>query len=494
MRVRATAGPPATIEADVLAVPIFREDVEMAADLAQLDSASGGAITRALEWGEFNPLEHASALVDAGTLPAGRLLLLNAGARGRGPFRARRLGAVATRQLNGRGASSLALWLRDGEGDEAWAAAVAGAVAGTYRPTAVYGRVRDTDAMKRSVSELVCVGSASQAALDRGLEIGEGSAFARDLSNRSANDLSPERMADVARELEAEGCAVEVLEPEQMAELGMGLLLGVGQGAAHPPRLIAVKLPGWDAAGDGDRLAIVGKGVCFDSGGISIKPAEGMGDMKHDKSGAAAVIAAARTVARLAPSTPLMAVAPMVENMPGGNAQRPGDVVRAMNGMTVEVTNTDAEGRLILADAMTWAETQGATHVVDVATLTGAASVAFGEQISAYFARPREWGQRVGAAAEAAGEWFWEMPLAVEYRASYDSAHADIVNSGSRDGSLLKSAVFLSEFVTVPWVHVDIAGTAQLSAEKPYGPRGATGAAVGALVELALEFGRSGGS
>jgi leucyl aminopeptidase len=494
MRVRATAGPPATIEADVLAVPIFREDAEMAADLAELDSASGGAISRAIEWGDFNPVEHASALVDAGTLPAGRLLLLNAGARGRGPFRARRLGAVATRQLNGRGASSLALWLRDGEGDEAWAAAVAGAVAGTYRATAIYGRVRDTDAMKRSVTELVCVGSPSQEALDRGLEIGEGSAFARDLANRSANDLSPERMAEAARALEADGCTVEVLEPEQMAELGMGLLLGVGQGASHPPRLIAVKLPGWDAAGDGDRLAIVGKGVCFDSGGISIKPAEGMGDMKHDKSGAAAVIAAARTVARLAPSTPLMAVAPMVENMPGGNAQRPGDVVKAMNGMTVEVTNTDAEGRLILADAMTWAETQGATHVVDVATLTGAASVAFGEQISAYFARPREWGQRVGAAAEAAGEWFWEMPLAVEYRASYDSAHADIVNSGSRDGSLLKSAIFLSEFVTVPWVHVDIAGTAILSADKPYAPRGATGAAVGALVELALEFGRSGGS
>jgi leucyl aminopeptidase len=494
MRVRATAGPPATIEADVLAVPIFREDAEMAADLAELDSASGGAISRAIEWGDFNPVEHASGLVDAGTLPAGRLLLLNAGARGRGPFRARRLAAVATRQLNGRGASSLALWLRDGEGDEAWAAAVAGAVAGTYRPTEVYGRVRDTDAMKRSVTELVCVGSPSQDALDRGLAIGEGSAFARDLANRSANDLSPERMAEAARELEADGCTVEVLEPDQMADLGMGLLLGVGQGAAHPPRLIAVKLPGWDAAGSGDRLAIVGKGVCFDSGGISIKPADGMGEMKHDKSGAAAVIAAARTVARLAPSTPLMAVAPMVENMPGGNAQRPGDVVKAMNGMTVEVTNTDAEGRLILADAMTWAETQGATHVVDVATLTGAASVAFGEQISAYFARPREWGQRIGAAAEAAGEWFWEMPLAVEYRASYDSPHADIVNSGSRDGSLLKSAIFLSEFVTVPWVHVDIAGTAILSAEKPYAPRGATGAAVGALVELALEFGRSGGS
>jgi leucyl aminopeptidase len=183
-----------------------------------------------------------------------------------------------------------------------------------------------------------------------------------------------------------------------------------------------------------------------------------------------------------------MAVAPMVENMPGGNAQRPGDVVKAMNGLTVEVTNTDAEGRLILADAMTWAEREGATHVVDVATLTGAHAVAFGDQVSAYFARPRDWGESVGAAAERAGEWFWEMPLVTEYRASYDSAHADIVNSGTRDGSLIKSAIFLSEFVTVPWVHVDIAGTAYLGAEKPYGPKGATGAAVAALVQLALDF------
>ncbi len=488
MRLRATSTSPATVEADVLAVPIYREDAEMSPDLADLDAASGGAISAAIAWGEFNPLEHASALIGGGELPSGRLLLLNAGARGRGAWRARRLAMVATRQLNGRGAATLALWLRDGEGDNAWAAAAAGAVAGTYRATAVYGRVRDTDAMKRSVAEVLCIGAGSQDALDRGTEIGEGMAFGRDLANRSANDLSPERMAEVALELTADGCTVEILEPEQMAELGMGLLLGVGQGAAHPPRLIAVKLPGWEKAADGERLAIVGKGVCFDSGGISIKPAENMGDMKHDKSGAAAVIAAARTVARLAPETPLMAVAPMVENMPGGNAQRPGDVVRAMNGMTVEVTNTDAEGRLILADAMTWAERQGATHIVDVATLTGAQAMAFGDQISAYFARPREWGERIAAAAEEAGEWFWEMPLAVEYRASYDSPHADIVNSGTRDGSLIKSAVFLSEFVTVPWVHIDIAGPAYLGAEKPHGPKGATGAAVGTLVQLALDF------
>ena len=489
MRVRAIAGPPASVQADVLAVPIYREDAELSGELAELDAASGGAITDAIEWGEFNPIEHAAALVRGGDLGVPWLLLLNAGGRGRGAWRARRLAAVATRRLNGRGASTLALWLRDDEDDDAWAAAAAGAVSGTYRSTAVYGRVRDTDAMKRSVDEVLCIGAASQEALDRGTEIGLGTAFGRDLANRSANDLYPERMADVARELEADGCTVEILDTDDMAELGMNLVLGVGQGAAHPPRLIAVKLPGWEAAGDGERLAIVGKGVCFDSGGISIKPAENMGDMKHDKSGAAAVIAAARTVARLAPHTPLMAVAPMVENMPGGNAQRPGDVVKAMNGMTVEVTNTDAEGRLILADAMTWSEREGATHIVDVATLTGAQAMAFGDQIAAYFARPRDWGDRVSGAAERAGEWFWEMPLAVEYRASYDSPHADIVNSGTRDGSLIKSAVFLSEFVTVPWVHLDIAGPAYLGADKPYGPKGATGSAVATLVELALEFG-----
>jgi leucyl aminopeptidase len=486
MRLRAITDTPVSAAADILAVPIYRDDADLSGDLAELDAASGGAIRDAVDWGEFNALEHASALVDAGDLPVQRLLLLNGGVRGRGALRARRLAMLATRRLNGRGARTLALWLRDGEDADAWTAAASGAIAGTYRSTAIYGRVRDTEAMLRSVDEVLFIG-ADQAALDRGAIIGEGIAFGRDLANRAANDLYPERMAEVARELTEDGCTVEVLEPGDMERLGMGLLAGVGQGAAHEARMIAVKLPGWEDGGD-RRLAIVGKGVCFDSGGISIKPAENMGDMKHDKSGAAAVIAAARTVARLAPETPLMAVAPMVENMPGGNAQRPGDVVRAMNGMTVEVTNTDAEGRLILADALTWAEREGATHIVDVATLTGAHSIAFGDQVSAYFARPRAWGDAISSAAERAGEWFWEMPLVTEYRATYDSPHADIVNSGTREGSLIKSAVFIGEFATVPWVHVDIAGTAYLNAEKPYGPKGATGAAVSTLVQLALDF------
>ena len=489
MRVRAETTKPAAVQADVLAVPIYRGDREMPPDLAELDAATGGAIGRTLAWGEFNPIEDETALVEVSGIGAARVLLVASGLRGRGAWRARRSASKATRRLQGRGASSLAFWLRDGEGPDAWAAAAIGASQGTYRPYAYYGRVRDTPAMLRSVEEVVLVGAAapSDGVLRDAMAICDGVEWARELSNRSANDLYPEKMAELARGLEADGCTVEILGPSEMAALGMGALLGVGMGAAHEPRLIAIRLPGWQAGGE-RRLAIVGKGVCFDSGGISLKAGERMEEMKHDKAGAAAVIAAARTVARIAPQTPLMAVAPMVENMPGGGAQRPGDVVKAMNGKTIEVINTDAEGRLILADALHWAEQQGATHMVDVATLTGAAATAFGDMISAYFARPREWGDAVAAAAEATGEWFWEMPLATEYRDTLDSAHADIVNSATREGSLIKSAVFISEFVTVPWVHIDIGGSAYLIRDKAHNPKGSLGTTVSTLVRLARDF------
>ncbi|MDQ6682621.1 MAG: leucyl aminopeptidase [Chloroflexota bacterium] len=488
MRLRAEPSSPASVETDVLAVPIYREDRELSGDLAELDAATGGVIRAAIDWGQFNILEHYTALIDAGSIRAERILLVNGVRRGRGSWRARRIASTATRRLQGTGARRLALWLRDGEDADGYAAAGVGAMQGTYRPTELYGRVRDTEAMRRSVEEVSLIGAPDQADLDQAVTVAEGVEFGRTLANRASNDLYPERMAEVARELESDGCSVEVLGVDEMRALGMNALLGVGQGAAHEPRLIAIRLPGWERAAADRRLAIVGKGVCFDSGGISIKPADKMEEMKHDKSGAAAVIAAARTVARLAPEAPLMAVAPMVENMPGGNAQRPGDVVKAMNGKTVEVINTDAEGRLILIDALHWAETQGASHLVDIATLTGAASVAFGDLISAYFARPRDWGAEVQAAADATGEWFWEMPLATEYRASLDSAYADIINSGTRDGSLIKSAVFIADFVTKPWVHVDIAGSAYLTADKAVNPKGALGTGVSTLVRLALDY------
>jgi len=492
VRLRAEPSSPASVETDVLAVPIYREDRELSGDLAELDAATGGVIRAAIDWGQFNILEHYTALIDAGSIRAELILLVNGVRRGRGPWRARRIASTATRRLQGTGARRLALWLRDGEDADGYAAAGVGAMQGTYRPTELYGRVRDTEAMRRSVEEVSLIGAPDQAGLDHASTVAEGVEFGRTLANRASNDLYPERMAEVARGLESDGCSVEILGVDEMRALGMNALLGVGQGAAHEPRLIAIRLPGWERAAADRRLAIVGKGVCFDSGGISIKPADKMEEMKHDKSGAAAVIAAARTVARLAPDAPLMAVAPMVENMPGGNAQRPGDVVKAMNGKTVEVINTDAEGRLILIDALHWAETQGASHLVDIATLTGAAAVAFGDLISAYFARPRDWGAEVQAAADATGEWFWEMPLATEYRASLDSAYADIINSGTRDGSLIKSAVFLADFVTKPWVHVDIAGSAYLTADKAVNPKGALGTGVSTLVRLALDYAKQG--
>ncbi|HEX5590667.1 MAG TPA: M17 family metallopeptidase, partial [Candidatus Limnocylindrales bacterium] len=233
-------------------------------------------------------------------------------------------------------------------------------------------------------------------------------------------------------------------------------------------------------------LAIIGKGVCFDSGGISIKPADRMEEMKMDKTGACTVIAAIATVARLAPGTPLLAVAPAVENMPGPHSSRPGDIVKALNGKWVDIINTDAEGRLILGDAMTYAERLGATHLVDVATLTGAVSRALGDLVTGAFGTDRSWTDDVLAAGARAGERYWELPLVDEYWTEMESWYGDMVNSGSAEGGLVKSGLFLREFATKPWVHLDIAGTAYFRKSKPWAPRGATGVSHATLVELAL--------
>ena len=231
---------------------------------------------------------------------------------------------------------------------------------------------------------------------------------------------------------------------------------------------------------------MVGKGVCFDSGGISIKPADRMEEMKMDKIGACTVISAIATAARLAPGLPLIAVAPAVENMPSGHASRPGDIVKALNGKWVDIINTDAEGRLILGDAMTYAERLGATHIVDVATLTGAVGRAVGNIVTGAFATPDPWWGAVDAAAERAGERYWRVPLIQDYMPEMESWYADIQNTGTSDGSLVKSGLFLEQFRTVPWAHLDIGGTGYFRKTYPYAARGATGVTHATLVELAL--------
>ena len=265
------------------------------------------------------------------------------------------------------------------------------------------------------------------------------------------------------------------------------MFLAVGRGSDNPPRMIVMR-SGKKGEHDalGRHLAIVGKGVCFDSGGISIKPSDRMEEMKMDKTGAATVIAAIETVARLAPGTPLLAVAPAVENMPGPHSTRPGDVVKALNGKMVDITNTDAEGRLILGDALTYAEQLGATHLVDVATLTGAVARALGHLVTGAFGTPQPWFDEVLAAGARAGERYWQIPLVDDYVADMDSWYGDLQNAGSADGSLVKSGLFIREFVTKPWVHLDIGGTGYFRKPLPFAPRGSNGVTHATLVELAL--------
>ena len=310
----------------------------------------------------------------------------------------RKVGATGIRRLIGRHASSLAVWLDPlaaVEGGVATAAelVVRGVVEGAFEPKAIYRE--DTDAAPPAIDELLLVASEGDAgslekAAERGRIMGEGANIARRLSNRAANDVSPQVLADEASALASEhGLWIDVIDEKRAKDMGMGMFLAVGQGSDNPPRMIVMR-----AGGEGDKdeagrhLALIGKGVCFDSGGISIKPADRMEEMKMDKTGACTVIAAIATAARLAPGMPLLAVAPAVENMPGGHASRPGDIIQALNGKFVDLINTDAEGRLILGDAMTYAEQLGATHIVDVATLTGAVGRAIGNLVTGAFATP----------------------------------------------------------------------------------------------------------
>jgi leucyl aminopeptidase len=374
---------------------------------------------------------------------------------------------------------------------------VRGVVEGSYDPQEIYRENVEGAPPKLDTLILVAPDGDSGAltrGAERGLVIAEGANLARTLSNRSSNDVSPEVLADEASALAAQhGLFIDVIGPEQATEMGMGMFMAVGRGSDNPPRMIVMR-----SGGEGERdaldrhLAIVGKGVCFDSGGISIKPADRMEEMKMDKTGACTVIAAIATVARLAPGTPLLALAPAVENMPGPHSTRPGDVVRALNGKMVDITNTDAEGRLILGDAMTYAEQLGATHLVDVATLTGAVARAFGHLITGAFGQPQDFYDQVMDAADRAGERYWQIPLLEDYVPEMESWYGDLINSGTAEGSLIKSGLFLREFVTKPWVHLDIAGTAYYRKAAPYAPRGATGVSHATLVELALAGARNG--
>ena len=498
MQIRVVTSQPWDVEADLLAVPVAATEASDDA-LTELDRRLGGTLGAFRRLGELTGKAHEGALLPAQGLGAPWLLAMGVGELADfDRLAAFRLGAAVERRLGGTSVRRLAIWLRQGLAarEDVEPAHVAELIArgvgeGAYEPAAIYRA--EVEAAPPVLEELILVvpgleAGPLEAAAQRGRIIAEGADRARTLAQRASNDVSPEVLADEAGAIAREvGLSLEVLGPKEAEALGMGMFLAVGRGSDNPPRCIVLRAgppDGRDA--QGRLLALVGKGVTFDSGGISIKPADRMEEMKMDKAGACTVICAIATAHRLAPEMPLLAVAPAVENMPGSHSTRPGDVVTALNGKTVEITNTDAEGRLILGDALTYAERQGATHLVDIATLTGAVERAFGKQVTGGFGTPQGWWDEVAAAGARQAERYWQIPLVDDYRTDMDSWYADVRNSGSADGSLVKSGLFLREFVTRPWVHLDIGGSGYLRRATPWMARGATGVGHATLVELAL--------
>jgi leucyl aminopeptidase len=426
-------------------------------------------------------------------LKAKRLLVVGGGKRPKfSSVEARRVAGVLVRMAKSKGIRTLALELPAGTQAAEWAlAASEGAIVGHWEAD----RYKTDPKKNEKQVETFILAVADEGdggvrdAVERGRVIGEAQNYARDLVNEPSNKLTPAKLAEMAQASAQEyGLGCEVLDQQAMEKLGMGALLGVAQGSSNPPFLIAIKYQPSKVFGS-DHLAIVGKGVTFDTGGISIKPADGMEKMKYDMAGAAATIAAMRAIAQLKPTIPVTGYVPTVENMINGNAQRPGDIVTSLAGKTIEVLNTDAEGRLILADAITYATRNGATHLIDAATLTGAIGIALGHHNMGAFTNNQEYLGRFLRAAQTAGEKAWQLPMDEEYKDYLKSAFADLPNIGGRYGGSITAAWFLREFADpTPWIHLDIASTAWLDDGKAWMSKGPTGVAVRSFVQMVIDW------
>ncbi|MGI9072025.1 MAG: leucyl aminopeptidase [Bryobacteraceae bacterium] len=506
MQVQIETSPLDKLAADALAVICFEaKDTKQQDNRMNAESIPDPEIAEQSGWladlrasGEFAGKLYETALLHRPQATrAKRLMVIGGGAREKfSTVEARNIGGALVRALKCKGVRSIALALSelaipDTRLAEYVTAATEGAILGVWEPDKYKSDPKMKEKQIDSFTVAVPSGNASDLneALRRGEIIAESQNLARDLVNEPANKLTPAVLAQAAKQMASEcELACEVLDQNEMAKLGMGALLGVAQGSTNPPFLVVMKYRPAAGAGN-DHLALVGKGVTFDTGGISIKPCEGMEKMKYDMAGAGAVIGAMRAIARLKPSVPVTAYVPTVENMVNGNAQRPGDIVKALSGKTIEVLNTDAEGRLILADAITYANRNGATHIVDAATLTGAIGIALGHYNVGAFTNDQAFLDRLLAASRLAGEKTWQLPMDEEYKDYLKSAYADLPNIGGRYGGSITAAWFLREFADpTPWVHLDIASTAWLDDGKAWLSKGPTGVAVRSFVQLALNW------
>jgi leucyl aminopeptidase len=495
MNVRVVTTPPQSTAADWLIVGVT-EPVNFAGGVKALDDALGGRLTRLRELGDLTgKLAELVALRDASPLPAKRVLLVGLG-KVEELTRPRYEKALLTaaRHISEKKCGELAVAVEVPAGAKlstadlvqtaTYAATVGGVGQGLFK----------TEPARFAFEEvsLSVVGGANpaelEAAVKRGQVLGEAVNTVRELVNLPPGDLYPETFAQRAKELAADfGLSCGVFDENWLKQERMGCMLAVGQASDRRPRLVVLEYDG--APGDSRRIAFVGKGVTFDSGGLSIKTNEGMLTMKCDMAGAATVLGALIAVARLKLPVNVSGYMGLVENMVSGNSYKLGDVLRSRAGITVEVNNTDAEGRLVLSDVLRYAVDQGAERLIDLATLTGSCVVALGEDVAGAFSNDEAWSDAVLAAAKRAGEEVWPLPMFDHYAEQLKSDVADVKNTGTRWGGAITAAKFLEKFVDKhPWVHLDIAGPAYASSSKPHREGGGTGALVRTLVEVAAAF------
>ena len=489
---------PTTVKTGALVVGI----VEGAAPDAGLDKALNGALSALVESGDLRgKAEQVRVYYPRDEVAAKRIVVVGLGKADKVTLeQVRRSVAVAAKRCRTLNASDLAIVtatfpLPDSATAEIAQAITEGVLLGLYRFTEFKETPAD-EANEVTDVQLVTDGE-NQASTAEGARDGQifakATTWARDLGNRPGNSVTPTALAEAAQNTAAEfGLQCQVLEEADMKELGMGALLGVAQGSDEPAKFIILEYT--PEQPDAETVVLVGKGITFDSGGISIKPSQNMGDMKFDMCGAAAVLATMRALPHLKPPVRVIGLVPATENLPGGRAYKPGDIVKAMNGTTIEVINTDAEGRMILVDSLAYATRYEPNAVIDLATLTGGCVVALGYEASGLFGNDDQLIEKVRRAGEESGDRTWPLPLWSPYKKKIESKVADIKNSAGRWASAITAAAFLSRFTdSYPWVHLDIAGTAYTgsdqSGDNPYAAQGATGAGVRLLLRLLRDWG-----
>jgi leucyl aminopeptidase len=496
MQIQLETQPYSSLQADAIVTYVFDKDGKIEGVLADIDRGMDSRLAALAAGGEITGKALEMVLVHFPEgLDARRLLLVGAGKPDKFSVSdLRKISGAALRYLKPRGVKKFAFLAREGERGPAAVQAVAeGIVAGDFESDK-YKSEKKNNREIQSVSLAGFEGALPaelNSALDRGRVIAESQNFARDLINEPSNRLTPRVLAARAEAMAKElGLGVEILDERKISELKMGALIGVAQGSVEPPRVIVIRYTPENPRAGGPVLGLVGKAVTFDTGGISIKPADNMEKMKYDMGGGATMLGAMRALAYLKPSIPVIAVIPATENMPGGRAQKPGDVQVAMSGKTIEVINTDAEGRLILADGVTYARKLGCTHLIDAATLTGAIQVALGSVHVGAFGTPREYLDQFLESAKAVGEKMWPMPMDDDYEELIKSNIADIRNTGTgKGGGAITAAWFIKEFAEdVPWVHLDIAATCWVDDGKPWLAKGPTGIAIRSIVDFAQKL------